>query len=49
LIIGRDNMGCKPEGILGWHEWLEGGYLKKGMGNSGDYNRMEAGGSIRRK
>jgi hypothetical protein len=48
LIIGRDNMDCKPEGILGWHGWLEGGYLKKGTENSGDYNRMEAGGSIRR-
>jgi hypothetical protein len=21
LTIGRDNMDCKPEGILGWHRW----------------------------
>jgi hypothetical protein len=48
LIIGRDNMDCKPEDILGWHGWPEGGCLMKGAGNPGDYARMEAGGSIRR-
>jgi hypothetical protein len=48
LIIGRDNMDCKPEDIPGWRGWPEGGCLMKGTGNPGDYARMEAGGSIRR-
>jgi hypothetical protein len=48
LIVGRDNMDCKPEDIPGWRGWPEGGCLMKGMGNTGDYARMEAGGSIRR-
>ncbi len=48
LIIGRYNMDCKPEDILGWHGLPEGGCLMKGTGNPGDYARMEAGRSIRR-
>ncbi len=48
LIIGRDNMDCKPEDIPGWRGWPEGGCLMKGTRNPGDYARMEAGGSIRR-
>ncbi len=48
LIIGWDNMDCKPEGILGWHSWPEGGYLVKGTGNPGDYVRMEARGPIKK-
>ncbi len=48
LIIGRDNMDCRPEDICGWRGWLEGGCLMKGTGNPGDYAKMEAGGSIRR-
>jgi hypothetical protein len=48
LIIGRDNMDCKPEGILGWHGWPKGGYLVKGTGDPGDYARMEARGPIRK-
>ncbi len=30
LIIGRDNMDCKPESVLGWHGWPKGGYLVRG-------------------
>ncbi len=48
LIIGRDNMDCKPEDIPGCRGWPEGGCLMKGTGNPGDYARMEAGGSNRR-
>jgi hypothetical protein len=48
LIIGLDNMDCKPEDILGWHGWPEGGCLMKGKGGPGDHARTEAGGSIRR-
>ncbi len=43
LIIGRDNMDCKPEGILGWHGWPKGGYLVRGTGAPCDYTRVEAG------
>ncbi len=49
LIIARENMDCRPEGILGWHGWPEGGHPVKGTGDPGDYARVEAGGSIRRK
>jgi hypothetical protein len=45
----RDNMDCKPEDIPGWRGWPEGGCPMKGRGNPGDYAKMEAGGSIRRK
>ncbi len=45
LIIGRDNMDCKPEGIPGWRGWPEGGYLMRGTGNPGEYARMGPGGS----
>ena len=42
LVIGRDNMDCKPEGTLGWHGWPKGGYLVKSTGDPGDYARAEA-------
>jgi hypothetical protein len=48
LIISRENMDCKPEGILSCHGWLEGGYLVKGTGSPGDFVRVEAGDPIRR-
>ncbi len=48
LIIGRDNMDCKPMDVPGWRGWPEGGCLMKGTGNPGDYAKMEAGGSIRK-
>jgi hypothetical protein len=41
-------MDCKPEGILDWHGWPEGGYLVKGTGSPGDYARVEARGPIRK-
>jgi hypothetical protein len=41
LVIRRDNLDCKPEGILGWHGWPKGGYLVKGTGDPGDYTRVE--------
>ncbi len=42
LIIGRDNMDCKPVGTLGRHGWPKGGYLVKKTGGPGDYARVEA-------
>ena len=42
LVVGRDNLDCKPEGILGWHGWPKGGYPVKGTGDPGDYARVEA-------
>ncbi len=42
LVIGWDNMDCKPEGTLGWHGWPKGGYLVKRAGDPGNYDRMEA-------
>ena len=48
LIIGRDNMDCKPEGTLGWHGWPKGGYLVKSTGDPGDYARVEAGNPCRK-
>ncbi len=48
MIIGRDNMDCKPMDIPGWRGWPEGGCLMKGTGSPGDYAKMEAGESIRR-
>ncbi len=42
LVVGRDNLDCKPEGILGWPGWPKGGYLVKGTGDQGDYARVEA-------
>jgi hypothetical protein len=48
LIIGRDNMDCKPESVLGWHGWPKGGYLVKGTGDPSDYARVEARDLIRK-
>ena len=48
LVIGRDNMDCKPEGTLGWHGWPKGGYLVKSTGDPGDYARVETGNLGRR-
>ncbi len=48
LIIGRDNMDCKPEDIRGWRGWPEGGCPMRGTGNPGTYIRMELGGPSRR-
>ncbi len=48
MIIGRDNMDCKPEDICGWRGWPEGGCPMRGTGNPGDYARMGPGGSNRR-
>jgi hypothetical protein len=42
LIIGRDNMDCKPEGTLGWQGWPKGGCLVWKTGDPGDYARVEA-------
>ncbi len=42
LVVRRDNMDCKPEGIFGWHGWPKGGYLVRGTGDPGDYARVEA-------
>jgi hypothetical protein len=48
LIIGRDNMDCRPEDIRSWHGWPEGGCLVRGTGSPGDYAMMGAGGPTRR-
>jgi hypothetical protein len=48
LIIGRDNMDCKPEGTLGWQGWPKVGYLVKKTGDPGDYMRVEAKNPCRR-
>jgi hypothetical protein len=48
LIIGQDNMDCKPEDICSWRGWPEGGCPVRSTGNQGSYVRMEAGGSNRR-
>ncbi len=42
LVIGQDNMNCKPEGTLGWQGWPKGGCLVKRTGDPGDYARVKA-------
>ncbi len=39
LVIGRDNMDCKPEDIRGWRGWPEGGCPLKVAGTPGTYIR----------
>jgi hypothetical protein len=48
LIVGRDNLGCKPEGTLGWPGRQKGGCPVKSTGDPGDYTKVEAGNSCRR-
>ncbi len=48
LIVGRDNLGCKPEGTLGWPRRPKGGCPVKGTGDPGDYIKVEAGNPRRR-
>jgi hypothetical protein len=48
LIVGRDNLDCKPEGTLGWPGQPKGGYLVKSTGDQGDYARVEVGNPCRR-
>jgi hypothetical protein len=48
LIVGRDNLGCRPESTLGWPGRPKGGCPVKGTGDPGDYIKVEAGNSGRR-
>jgi hypothetical protein len=48
LIVGRDNLGCKPESSLGWPGRPKGGCPVKGTGDPGDYIKVEAGNPGRR-
>jgi hypothetical protein len=48
LIVGRDNLGCKPQGTLGWPGRPKGGCPVKSTGDPGDYTKVEAGNSCRR-
>jgi hypothetical protein len=41
-------MNCKPESILSWHGWPQGGYLVKGTGDQGDHARVDARDLIRK-
>ncbi len=42
LIVGRDNLGCRPESTLGWPGRPKGGCPVKGTGDPGDYIKVEA-------
>ncbi len=48
LIVGRDNLGCKPEGTLGWPGRPKGGCPVKSTGDPGDYTKVEVGNPCRR-
>ncbi len=48
LIVGRDNLGCKPESTLGWPGRPKGGCPVEGAGDSGDYIKAETGNPCRR-
>jgi hypothetical protein len=48
LIVGRDNLGCRPESTLGWPGRPKGGCPVKGTGDPGDYIKVEAGNPGRR-
>jgi hypothetical protein len=48
LIVGRDNLDCKPEGTLGWPGRPKGGCPVKSTGDPGDYTKVEAGNPCRR-
>ncbi len=52
MVIGRDDMDCKPEHICGWRGWPEEGLPLEVTGSSGFYirkgpktQRKELGGS----
>ncbi len=48
LIVGRDNLGCRPVSTLGWPGRPKGGCPVKGTGDPGDYIKVEAGNPGRR-
>jgi hypothetical protein len=43
LIVGRDNLDCRPENTLGWPGRPKEGCPVKGTGDPGDYIKAEAG------
>ena len=43
LIVGRDNLDCRPENTLGWPGRPKEGCPVKGTGDPGDYIKVEAG------
>jgi hypothetical protein len=48
MVIGRDNMDCKPEDIRGWRGWPEGGCPLEASGSPGIYIREGLRGPNRR-
>jgi hypothetical protein len=48
MVVGRDNMDCKPEQIRGWRRWPEGGFPREVTGSPGLYIRKGLRGPSRR-